>query len=215
VLLSLGAILVGAAIVAAVPALRDAVSLAFQGDTQGLRERLHDLGVGGVLLLEGVIVAHAVVFFPAEIIDLAAGYVYGFWLAFPLLLVGWVLSCLAAYGLGRGAGRPLVVRLVGTDRWAEAERLIDRGGAWVLVLARLVPIVPLSLTGYVAGAARVPLWRFTWTSALGVTPLLVSVVLLGARLDELHAGDPVLWGTIALFAGLVGLGVRLRRRLTR
>ena len=51
------------------------------------------------------------------------------------------------------------------------EDAIDRGGATLLLAARLVPIVPFSLTGIVAGAARVPLWRFTWTTAVGYLPI--------------------------------------------
>ena len=71
-------------------------------------------------------------------------------------MVSWVLSGLVAYWLGRIAGRPLAVRLAGEKRVAGAEQLIERSGAPALLLSRLVPFVPFSLVGYLAGAARVP-----------------------------------------------------------
>jgi membrane protein YqaA with SNARE-associated domain len=60
---------------------------------------------------------HSVVFFPAEIVNATAGLAFGFWVAFPIVLVSLVLSGLIAYWLGRVAGRPLAVRLAGELLW--------------------------------------------------------------------------------------------------
>ena len=40
------------------------------------------------------------IFFPAEIVNATAGLAFGFWVAFPIVMVSWVLSGLIAYWLG-------------------------------------------------------------------------------------------------------------------
>jgi uncharacterized membrane protein YdjX (TVP38/TMEM64 family) len=210
--LTLVGVAVGAVLVLMVAPLRDAFGDAVAGDTEALRRDLG--GVEGVALILALIIIHAVIFFPAEIVNLSAGLVYGFGVAFPLVLVGWVVSGLVAYWVGRAAARPLLFRLAGQERFEAAEHLIERGGAPALIVARLIPIMPFSLTGYVAGAARVPVVRYTWTTAVGTIPLTGAVVLLGHRLEHLSADDPVIWLTIGMFAALSASALVVRRRLS-
>ena len=73
------------------------------------------------------------------------------------------------------------------------ERAIERGGITLLLAMRMVPIVPFSLFGYVAGSARVPLWTFIWTTFVGYLPLTALFVYLGSRLEELSVNDPAIW----------------------
>ena len=153
VLTLLGVLALGA-LVFLVPPLRDAVGNVMSGDAGSCGSELRDLGAAGALVLVGLMLVHAVVPFPSELINAAAGFVYGFWIAFPLVLAGWLLSALATYAIGRGAARPALLRLAGEERLEEGARVIERGGRTALLAARLIPIVPYSLVGYVAGAAQ-------------------------------------------------------------
>lgn len=195
-----------AGLVLLVAPVREAVFDAVGGDTGSVREDLRGLGVGGALLVVALAVAHAVVWYPAEILDAAAGYVFGFWVALPLIMASWVLSGLIAYYIGRHAARPLLYGFVGEHRFTRLEDLMERGGATFLLVARLVPIVPFSLLGYVAGAAHVPIWRYTWTTAVGYIPITAYFVYLGSRLESLSLKDPVIWiGVVGLIAALYGV----------
>lgn len=196
VLVSLAAIALAAAVVLAVPALREAAGFALHGDGHQLRAQLRDLGAAGVLVLLGVMLIHAVVLFPSELVTATAGFVYGFAGALPIVIGGWLASALVTYWLGRHAGRPVLRRLAGGARLDRAEAAVHSGGAGVLLAARLIPIVPYSLIGYVAGAARVPLGRFVWTTVVGTLPLSLIVIALGTRLESLSLSDPVLWLTV-------------------
>ncbi|HET8975934.1 MAG TPA: VTT domain-containing protein [Solirubrobacterales bacterium] len=195
-----------AGLVLLVEPVREAVFDAVGGDTGSVREDLRGLGVGAALLVVALAVAHAVVWYPAEILDAAAGYVFDFWVALPLIMASWVLSGLIAYYIGRHAARPLLYRFVGEHRFTRLEDLMERGGATFLLVARLVPIVPFSLLGYVAGAAHVPIWRYTWTTAVGYIPITAYFVYLGSRLESLSLSDPVIWlGVVGLIAALYGV----------
>jgi uncharacterized membrane protein YdjX (TVP38/TMEM64 family) len=198
-----------------VPTLREAVGNVLSGDAGELRHELRDLGPAGALVLVALMLVHAVVPFPSELINAAAGFVYGFWIALPLVLAGWLLSALATYAIGRHAARPVLQRFIGEERLEEGARLVERGGRTALLAARLVPIVPYSAVGYVAGAAQVPLWRFAWTTVVGSVPLCAAVVYLGNRLDSLSLTDPGLLVAVAAFLFLLVGGRALTQRVRR
>jgi uncharacterized membrane protein YdjX (TVP38/TMEM64 family) len=201
--LSIAGVLAGAGIVVAVPDLRHAVAHALSGDLGGLRDEFRGLGVRGVVLLLALMLAHAVLFYPTEIVTATAGFVYGFGPGLALAVGGWLVSGLLAYLLGWTVGQPLIRFVFGERRFASLESVVKRGGATLLLALRLIPIVPFSLTGYVAGAARVRLWRFVWTTAVGYLPLTALVVYLGSQAKSLSASDPRVWIAAVVLAALL------------
>jgi uncharacterized membrane protein YdjX (TVP38/TMEM64 family) len=211
VLVALAGIAVLAVLVVAVEPLRSGVSDAVSGDTGALREDLRGIGAAGALIVLLLGLVHVVVWYPAEILNAAVGYVYGFWVAMPLIMAVWLINAVLAYWVGRHAARPILYRFIDRERFDRFERLAERGGITLLLSMRLVPIVPFSLFSYAAGAAEVPLGRFVWTTAIGYLPLTAVFVYLGSRLEGLSPTDPVLWlGALVLIA-LTLLTARLRR----
>src|ERR1700710_2434523 len=88
---TLGGIVPLAALVLAVPPLRDAFSAAIHGDQTAVRNEIDGLGAWGPLLILGLTLIHSVVFYPAETVDAAAGFAYGFFPAPALVVFRWVL----------------------------------------------------------------------------------------------------------------------------
>ena len=174
-----------AGLVFAIPELHEAALAAVHGETDEVRSEIASLGIAGPLLILALTLIHAVVFYPAEIVDAAAGLAYGFLPALLLMMAGWVLSGLACFFVGRSVARPLLDRWFGSERFKRIEARIERGGAKALIAARLIPIFPFSIVCYAAGAARVPVWRFTWTTAVGYLPITAIAVYFGTQLDLL------------------------------
>jgi uncharacterized membrane protein YdjX (TVP38/TMEM64 family) len=204
-------IVVGVAVALAVPSLRDAVGDAVHGNTAQIRHDLRD-SAAGPLLVVWLAMVHVLVWYPAEILDAAAGYVFGFGVGFPLVLGAWLLSGLASYVVGRTFARPLLFRIAGEERFLHIEQLINRGGALVLIAARLIPIMPFSLLGYVCGATRVPLVRFVWTTAIGYAPITAYFTYVGSKLERFSIGDPIVWiGGGAILLGLLAIRFVLPR----
>jgi uncharacterized membrane protein YdjX (TVP38/TMEM64 family) len=202
---TVGGIVIGVAVALAIPSAHGAVVDAIHGDTASLR---HDLSgsAGGALLVIWLALVHVVVWYPAEILDAATGYVWGFGAGFPLVMGSWVISALASYAVGRHFARPALYRIAGAQRFRRIEALIHRGGPVVLIGARLIPIMPFSLMGYVCGATRVPVVRFTWTTALGYAPITAYFTYVGSKLEGFSASDPILWiGGAGLLLGLVAV----------
>lgn len=201
--LALAGLALLAALVLLVDPLRHAAGDAFQGDTKAVRQEVHSMGAWGPFLIVVLTLLHAFVFYPAEIVDAAAGFAYGFFPALLLVQAGWVASGLLCWVIGRKAARPLLCRLLGDERFGRAERMVERGGLTLLIGVRLVPILPFSLISYAAGAARVPLWRFVWTTAVGYLPITAISVYLGTRLESFSFEDPLVLAGIGALLLLV------------
>lgn len=210
--MTIGLVAAMVAAVAFVDPLGDAASDAVSGETASLRQDLRGLGAGGVALIAALAALHTFVWYPAEILDAAAGYVYGFWPALAILTVCWTAQGMLAYEIGRRAARPLLERIVKPERLTRLERAVEEGGVTLLLAARLVPIVPFSLFSYVAGAAAAPRFRFLWTTAVGYLPITAIAVYLGASLEEFSLSDPRVWGAIVGLMLLL-LGARLLKPL--
>jgi uncharacterized membrane protein YdjX (TVP38/TMEM64 family) len=197
----------------AIDPVRDAISAASRGDLERLRSELDSLGPSAALVLICIALVHVVIPFPAEIPTAAAGFVLGFAVAFPLMVAAWTISCVAAYALSRVVGPPVLDRLIGERRMEAADRLIERGGAKILLVTRVVPLVPYNVVSFAAGATCVPLRRFVWTTAVGIAPLTALTALLGQRLHSPRLDDPVLWLALVAVLGLIALARPLGRRL--
>jgi uncharacterized membrane protein YdjX (TVP38/TMEM64 family) len=210
--LTLAGIALLAALVLAIPPLRHAVEAALHGDTTEVRHQINKLGVAGPLLIVALALIHSVVIYPAEIVNAAAGFVYGFVPALAITTVAWLLAALLCYAIGTRVARPLLDRWFGVERFERFERMIERGGIPLLLALRLIPIVPFSLVCYAAGAARVPLWRFVWTTVVGYLPITALAVYFGTRLEGLKVTDPLVIGSIAALLALLLVGNWIVRR---
>lgn len=185
-----------AILVLAVPALRHASVAAIHGETSEVRHQIKSLGAAGPLIIVGLSMIHSVIPYPAEIVNAAAGFAYGFFGGLAIVVVGWMLSALVCYWFGAGVARPLLARWFGEERFAHYERMVERGGITLLIALRLLPIVPFSLISYAAGAAGVPFHRYCWTTAVGFLPITALAVYLGTRLEGISATDPAVIGAL-------------------
>jgi uncharacterized membrane protein YdjX (TVP38/TMEM64 family) len=198
----IAAIVGGIAVILVVPELRHCVSLVIHGQFAELRSYVRSLGPGGFALLLGLMLAHAIIFYPSEIITATAGYVYGFAPGLAFVVGGWLLAALVSYALGRSVGRPLLQRVLG-HRFAWLTGTMESGGNSLLLSSRLIPIVPFALVGYAAGATHISLWRFSWTTVVGYLPLTTAVVFLGSRAETLSVGNPLVWVAVIVLVALL------------
>ncbi|HXP74864.1 MAG TPA: VTT domain-containing protein [Stellaceae bacterium] len=154
-----------------------------------------------------LMVLHSFVPLPAEIIALANGMLFGPWWGVAVTWVGAMLGAILAYGLARALGRPAVRGLIPARHWTKLDAIPMRAGP--LLVIRLMPVISFNLVNYAAGLLGVPWWRFLWTTAIGILPIVVTMVVLGR---ELMAAPWWIWGAFALVClALLGL-LRLMRR---
>lgn len=171
----------------------------------------------GPLIYVALYAARPLVLFPASLLTLAAGYVFGPVLGTLLVVLGSNISASVAYVVGRYFGG----RLLDSERAARVarhytERLRENGFESVLMM-RLV-YVPYDLVNYLAGSLKIRWTPFILATALGSLPGTLSFVLFGASIEGGFTGElprlhPLLLLTSALiFAGSILLSMYLKRR---
>ena len=127
---------------------------------QGALEHLDALGGWAAPALLGVQVVQVVLFvIPGEVVQIAAGYLFGVAAGSALSLAGIAAGSLINYGIGRALGAPfleLVLTVPLRERIAATTR--RRGVRTGFYLLFVIPGIPKDILGYVAGAAAVEGW---------------------------------------------------------
>ena len=154
-----------------------------------------------------LMVLHSFVPLPAEIIAIANGMLFGTWLGIALTWAGAMLGAVLSFALSRALGRPFVRLLVSERRWRQVETLSLT--PTTLLFVRLVPLISFNLVNYAAGLLGVRWLPFLWTTAVGILPLTVAMVVAG---DEMLQAPLWLWFAIAAALILLWLTLQRRRR---
>lgn len=154
-------------------------------DVQVLAARIRGLGNWGYAAVVGLMVVHSFVPFPAEILALCAGAVYGTVWGTMLIWTGAMIGASLSFALARWLGQPFVSAVLGPRSCAKLDGWTAEQGAVTLLVARFIPIIAFNLINYCAGLTRVGWGTFLWTTGLGIVPLTVLMVWMGDRMMEL------------------------------
>jgi uncharacterized membrane protein YdjX (TVP38/TMEM64 family) len=143
-------------------------------------------------------ILHSLVPFPAELLAVANGVVFGLATGLFLTWSGAMCGAWLAFALARWAGDKWVRGLIGEARWRIMTDWIEERGTGGLLAVRLIPVISFNLVNYAAGLAGVGWWKFTWTTALGILPIAVASVLVGSHMIEAPAWLWVVVGAAAI-----------------
>lgn len=147
------------------------------GGADAVRERFGLRAAGVLVPLLAVVAASPA---PSEPVAIVNGLIYGTGWAAALNWLGWMLAAYLQYGIAaRVAGE------IDRESWqARAPRWLQNVPAAhpaFLILGRYLPWGS-HLVNATAGAHGVPLWTFTWCSAIALVPVAIAFAALGAGL---------------------------------
>ena len=187
-----------------------------EGIALRIRRGADQMGAWGPILLIALLAAHSVAFFfPMEIPTFAAFSLYGPILGVVIVWVGSMLAAAVSYALGRLVGPPILRHWARQPRVVAAERVIATLQSPELILLRWISLIPYDALNLIFGSCQIPVWRFAWTTGLGVGATNVAMMFLYDR--ALHAawGQLVLIGLIIALASVVAVhrGKTLRERM--
>jgi uncharacterized membrane protein YdjX (TVP38/TMEM64 family) len=177
-----GALIVVLAIAIAVGLLFD---WSFAFSIQEIESLIQSWGMWGVGGSIGLMVLHSFVPFPAEIVAIANGMVYGPFWGTVITWTGAMLGAFLAFGLARSLGRPFVERMVARKHWQSIDDWAAARGGRLVLIARFFPVIAFNLINYAAGLSRISWWTFTWATGIGILPLTVLMVVMGDRIQVL------------------------------
>lgn len=166
-------------------------------------------GFFGPVLYMMLFLVRPLIFFPASILTIAGGLLFGAVGGVTYTVIAGNLSALVAYLIGRYFGRGM---LEGGDSTRLIHRYATRmrKNSFETVLIMRFLWLPYDFVNYLSGFLRINWKAFLLATAIGAFPATVSLVLVGVAgdLDELAAGKISLnpW---ALAASALLLGVSL------
>ncbi|MFK7918426.1 MAG: TVP38/TMEM64 family protein [Ilumatobacter sp.] len=176
----------------------------------------------GILAYLGVYLVRPIVLFPASILTIMGGVLFGPVVGVIVVVVAANTSAMIAFGVGRLLGKAPGSDGDGDDtgesfvaRWSN--RLRENSFETVFVMRLL--FLPYDLVNYVCGALRIKWTSFLLATALGSLPGTISFVLLGASLERIDQGldgiNPLaIVASVIIFLASIAISRVLRKRQT-
>lgn len=198
-------------IMAIVVAIWPTLSIVFEpGGVETLIELITSQGPLGVLILLGMQLLQIIVaFIPGEVVQIAAGMMYGPLWGSVVILVGCVLSSMVVYELVHKLGAPFVRSMVGEKQLLKFRQfeLSGKFGVTVFILF-LIPGFPKDVLIYIVPLSDMNLRTFLLLSTIGRTPGVIISTYAAAGLAD---GNIVTSVIIFVVAALIAIIVLLLR----
>ncbi len=174
------------------------------------------IGVYGPLLFIVIYFLRPLLLFPATLLTIAAGFVFGPILGVILIVIGSNASALLAYAIGRFFGQGFLGEgKSGGIVQRYTVRMRDHSFETVFIMRLL--FLPYDLVNYLAGFLRIGWVPFIVATALGALPGTLAFTLFGASIEAFDGGIPalnprVLAASVAIFLASLGLSRLVKRR---
>ncbi|MDO8651546.1 MAG: VTT domain-containing protein [Undibacterium sp.] len=149
-----------------------------------LINEIRSLGVQGLILFASLqIIAAVSGIFPASLLVVAAGAIYGISAGFLLSAITVMTGADLAFQLSRSLFRQSIFRWMSRhSKFRILEQLIAQDGWKLVCLLRISPVMPFSATSYLLGLSQIS-HRDYVLGTLASLPALFGYVLMGALTD--------------------------------
>ncbi len=183
-------IIVAIIVIAAWPYISDVFS---EGGVDRLVERVQNAGAAGVLILLGMQFLQIVVaFIPGEVVQLAAGLMYGPLWGSIIVLVGCVISSSIIYKLVHSLGAPFVQGMVSTEHLNKFKAFEESGKLDIIVfILFLIPGMPKDVFTYIVPLTNMPYKKFITLTTIGRIPGVVGSTYAAAGLASGDVVGPI------------------------
>lgn len=160
---------------------------------------------------------------PTYALSVIAGWSFGFPVGFATSVAGILGASLIAYAVAqRASGERFLSIIDEKPTWRAVHFALLGSGHWravmIIVLLRMAPFPPFSITNLVMGAAHVKLSRFTLGTLLGMAPNAAIIAGASAGLERVSfraAEEPwlIAGGAFAMVAVIAVIGRLAKRAL--
>ena len=161
--------------------------------------RLGPLGPLGLIAFNAIQVVLAPV--PGYPVQIAAGYLFGWWQGSLYAVAGMILGGLLAMTLGRVYGRPLVERVVGAERLERWEKVAHLNSLAVWFVLMLGPLGDAPY--FIAGLTKLPIWKLLLVVLLVRTPSVMVSAALGAGVISWRSPWFIAGATLFIVLGIL------------
>lgn len=172
-----------AVIVAALVASTQFIDL--QGILTNALQWIDNLGPLAAIVFIAIYMVATVLFFPASILTLGAGVVFGVVLGSLYVFIGASIGASLAFLVGRYVARGWVEKQIqGNQRFKAIDQAVAEEGIKIVLLTRLSPVFPFNLLNYAYGLTKVSFKDYV-LGTLGILPGTIMFVYVGSLAQNL------------------------------
>src|SRR6266550_1747563 len=144
------------------------------------QKRVVDLGPGSALCYPLLFAACNLLLLPGGIVSVGAGFFFGLWWGFFIVLLGNSIGAAVSFALSRWlGGRWLQRQCVTTPILSVLERAVERDAWKIIFLTQLHPLFPTSLLNYLYGLTPIRFGPYMFWTTVGRAPGLFLYTYLG------------------------------------
>lgn len=181
-------------------------------DAEQLRIWIESYGIWAPLVYIVLYTIRPLIFFPASLLSLAGGLVFGVWLGTLYTIVGAVSGAILSYAVARGLGKKIIQK-----NWdgkaAKIQQQMEQNGFLYVLVFRLIPVINFDLISYLAAFAKVRFVSFALATLIGIIPGTFAYNFLGS---SAATGNPkIILAASIVFILLTIIPVYFRKRWLR
>lgn len=182
-----------------IPPFKQFCNEAFDVLTSGNRQRtsewVQQFGFWGpFVVIVGQVVQMFLFVVPTVLLMIVSILAYGPWMGSVYAMIGIVLASATAYIIGNSASEPFLNKLLGKKTREKFVVYVERYGAWLVVVARINPVLSNDTISFISGIVRLSFWKFMLATIVATTPLLILISYLGENEQRLKNG--MIWISI-------------------
>jgi uncharacterized membrane protein YdjX (TVP38/TMEM64 family) len=145
-----------------------------------LQERVMHWGAWAAFSYPFLFASCNLLLLPGGILSIGAGFFFGLWWGFLLVLAGNCIAAAISFAVSRSVGRRWLGRkLSGDPILRRLGAAVEREGWEIIFLSQLHPLFPTSLLNYLYGLTRIRFGTYLLWTALGRAPGLFLYTYLG------------------------------------
>lgn len=165
--------------------------------------KIHEAGPLGVLVLLALQLLQIIVaFIPGEVVQVAAGMIYGPWGGSAIILAGCMISSYLIYQLVHRLGQPFVADMVSIEHLGKIRTFEQSGRLDIMVfILFLIPGLPKDVFTYLVPLTEMPVGRFIAITTVARIPgVFMSTFAAAGIADGQYVQSIAIFVVVALLA---------------
>lgn len=149
-----------------------------------IRENIKAYGLWVPFVFVLFYILRPLILFPATILSVLGGVIFGFFWGAVLVFLGALLSAVTEFHLSRYYGRKLVMRLFENKNLLRIDNAVEKHGFTVVLLIRLIPNVAFDIQNISLGLSRIKFSDYFLATLFGIIPSTCIYVYLGCSIFD-------------------------------
>lgn len=181
----------------------------FDMDADQLRMWIESFGIWASVIYIIAYTVRPLIFFPASLLSLAGGLVFGVWLGTLYTIIGAVSGAMLSYAVAKGLGKKIIQK-EWDGKAAKIQLQMEQNGFLYVLIFRLIPVINFDLISYLAAFAKVRFVSFASATLIGIIPGTFAYNFLGSSAGS---GSPrMILLAASVFILLTIIPVYIRKR---